>query len=217
MSDLIRTFFERDLSAEESLELGRLLENSDQEASRFARIGEEAYLATGLPAHHWPGGIHWPSGGGLAGKGSSYLALGLTALSLVGLATWWFWPKSPVTTPDSIPVQLPPAQSPAAKSLSSAVVPREVMPLAPVPGLEGSKLNVVVDAPHESLVTVRVLDAQGTEARFLYTGFLKPGHWSFTWDGLLSDGKAAPAGKYTIQVVSDRGTMAKNVDLTIHP
>ena len=125
MSDLTRTFFERDLSAEESLELGRLLENSDQEAARFALMGEEAYLATGLPAHHWPGGIHWPSGGGLAGKGSSFLAFGLTALSLGGLATWWLWPKSNVKTPDSIPVQFPPAQIPQAPSVFVVPPPPE--------------------------------------------------------------------------------------------
>jgi hypothetical protein len=215
VSDLIQTFFERDLTTEESVELGGLLENSDQEAARFAHLGEEAYRMTGLPAHHWPGGIHW--GGGLAGKGSSFLAFSLTALSLGGLATWWFWPRSSAKTPGSISVQIPPAQSPPVKSPAPPAIPRAVMPMAPVPGLEGKELNVVVDAPHESLVTVRVLDAEGMEARFLYTGFLEPGHWSFTWDGLLSNGKAAPQGKYTIQVVSDQGTMAKKIDLTVHP
>jgi hypothetical protein len=215
MIDLIQNFFERDLTPEESQELGRLLETSDQEALRFAHLGEQSYLATGLPAHHWPGGSLGAPGSPLAGHGSSFLVLGLSALGLGGLAAWWWWPQTSLKTMAPPPVKTSLSQRPAAKP-ASASIPM-VKPLAPVPGLEGKELNVVVDAPQESLVTVRVVDPQGMEVRLLYTGFLKPGHWSFTWDGLLSNGQPALAGKYAIQVLSDRGTMTKNVDLTVHP
>lgn len=219
MNDLVHSFFERDLAPDESRELGRILESSEEEAMRFAALGEAAYLALGLPAHQWPGGTRWPfHPGSAAGPGHSLFALVLAALGLGGLAAWWLWPKTDLKTlapAPAVEIAAPvPVSKPASVRLESAPA---VKPLPALPGPEGKRLNVLVDLPRMSLVTVRVMDPQGVEVRHLYTGFLKPGRWSFTWDGLLSGGKSAPPGSYSIQVRSDLGTMVKNVELSVQP
>lgn len=210
MSDLIQAFFERDLTAEESEQLARALEGPGEEAGRFAAMGEAAYQATGLPAHHWRGGNPW--GSGPAGKGVTLLKLILAAAGLG--AGWWVFhkpaPPIPVTLAPIKPVEvLKPSLSPGR--------PKPAQPLPAIPGLEGKRLEVEVDVAHSSLVTVRVLNAQGGEVRHLYTGFLPKGGWRFDWDGLLADGKAAPEGRYLIEVKSDAGNFTQPVELSARP
>ena len=213
MDNLIQAFFERDLTPAESDQLARLLETSGQDALRFAGLGADVYKATGLPAHHWPGQNAWPfHPGGAAGH--SLFTWALAALGLSGLAAWWYWPK-PAPVPQTI--ILPQTSAPKPASPSARSTPRPVKPLPAVPGLEGRELNVEVDVPKQTLVTVRVLDNQAAEVRHLYTGFLKAGHWRFAWDGLLSNGKPALPGRYVIQVQSDNGILAKNVDVAAPP
>jgi len=209
MSDLIQTFFERDLTPEESDQLARILENSGEESLRFASLGEAAYQATGLPAHHWPGANPFAPGSGAAGKGGALLKILLAAGGL-GAAWWAFHQPAPLTSVAPNPVE-------AVQPSLPNPVPKLVKPLPAVPGLEGRNLQVEVDVAHPGLVTVRVLDPKGTEVRHLYTGFLQKGGWRFTWDGLLSDGKSAPEGHYLIQVKSGEGNFSKPVELAAHP
>ena len=213
MDNLIQAFFERDLTPAESEQLARLLETPGADALLFAGLGAEAYKATGLPAHHWPGQNAWPwHPGGAAGH--SLFTWALAAAGFSGLATWWLWPK-PGPLPQATTLPQPKLSQPAATLAPSA--PRPAKPLPAIPGLEGRALNVEVDVPKPTLVTVRVLDGQALEVRHLYTGFLKAGHWRFAWDGLLSKGKPALPGRYVIQVQSDNGTLAKNVDVAAPP
>ena len=212
MNDLIQTFFERDLSPEESDQLALVLENSGEESLRFASLGETAYQATGLPDHHWPGTNPFAPGPGAAGKGATLLKILLAAGGLG--AAWWALHKPAPPVPSALsPVKPLAAVQP---SLAPAR-PKPAGPLPAVPGLEGRNLQVEVDVAHPGLVTVRVLGPQGDEVRHLYTGFLQKGGWRFTWDGLLADGKAAPEGHYLIEVKSGQGNFTKPVDLAAHP
>ncbi len=212
MSDLIQAFFVRDLSPEESDLLARTLENSGDDALRFASLGEAAYQATGLPAHHWHGANPWGPGWGTAGKGTTLLKILLAAGGLG--AAWWYFHRPAPPIPASLSSIKP------VESLQPSVPycpPKPVQPLSSVPGMEGKNLQVEVDVAQPGLVTVRVLDPQGAEVRHLYTGFLQKGGWRFAWDGLLSDGKAAPEGRYLIEVKSGQGNFTKPVDLSTHP
>ncbi len=211
MNDLIQAFFERDLSPEESDQLVRVLENSGEESLRFASLGEAAYQATGLPAHHWPGANPWAPGSTAAGK-TTLLKIILASMGL-GAAWWAFHKPAP-----PVPAVLSPVKPLEAVQPSPAQPrPKQAGPLPSVPGLEGKNLQVEVDVAHPGLVTVRVLGPQGDEVRHLYTGFLQKGGWRFAWDGLLADGKAAPEGHYLIEVKSDQGNFTKLVDLASHP
>jgi flagellar hook assembly protein FlgD len=81
------------------------------------------------------------------------------------------------------------------------------------PTATGEQLSVVVGAQEKTLVTVRILNHEGQEIRDLYTGFIQPGHWSFRWDGDLSDGVVAPAGNYEIDVQT--GALHQTKDIRI--
>ncbi len=75
---------------------------------------------------------------------------------------------------------------------------------------------MVLNAPQKSLVTVRILDAEGKEVRALYTGFVESGRWSFQWDGLLENGEPANAGSYRIDVQSGESHLSKDIQIKLN-
>lgn len=206
MADLIQEFFMRDLSETEHDELGKLLQGSPDAALRYEGLLEQNYLATGLPMPSLPKGLQnlrHPGSGGLAG-GSGLAKVLIVALAAAAVVAWKFWPRSTVEVP------VPTTQT---KIKLRHVLPRRVQPQPANPAAEGQELSVVVDSPQTALVTVRILDGAGREMRSLYTGFVQPGHWSFQWDGMLSDGSPAPAGDYRIDVQS--GALHQTKDIKI--
>lgn len=210
MTDLVQEFFQRDLTEAEHEALSGLLAGSPEAAERYEGLLKENYLATGLPQPVLPKGLHHlpHAGGGLAP-----LALTLAGLAVVGVLAWKFWPQpQPMPAVTKAPVEAP---QPVMKQVLKK--PAAVEPLAAGPGQEGQELSVIVNAPQRSLVTVRILDAQGKEVRALYTGFVEPGKWAFQWDGLLRDGRAADAGDYRIDVQSGAAHLTKEVKIRISP
>ncbi len=76
-----------------------------------------------------------------------------------------------------------------------------------------SKLSVVVTQAKAGSVVVRVTDMKGTEIQSLYQGNLEAGNWAFEWNGLLSDGKSAPAGYYRIEVKAGSFIQQKTIQI----
>lgn len=210
MVDLIQAYFERDLTEAEAGELESLLKNSSEDASRFADLSEKAYQATGLLPHEWSGKpLSIPRIGGMGSGWKLWLALGVTGLG----ALIWHWntqPSSIVSIPQSVPTDL------KVQSLSvpkPKVAAEKTQPLPDTRQLVGDKLSVLVETEQSSLVTVRILDAQGREVRALYAGVLDPGKRVFQWDGLLADGKPALNGSYQIQVQNGARLLSKTVSV----
>jgi hypothetical protein len=211
MTDLVQEFFKRDLTEAEHEALNGLLAGSPEAVERYEGLLKENYLATGLPQPVLPKGLqHLPhAGGGLA---HGPLALTLAGLATVGVLAWKFWPQPLTPMVSKSPVEAP---KPVMKQVLKK--PVAVEPFAAGPGQEGQELSVIVNAPQRSLVTVRILDAQGKEVRALYTGFVEPGKWAFRWDGLLRGGAPAGAGDYRIDVQSGAAHMTKEVKISLNP
>lgn len=215
MSDLVDQFFTGDLTGADEEALERLLLQSPEAASRFNLLAEEAYAATGQPAHQWPGKtIKLPPTGGMGMGLKLFLAL-LAAGS--GMVIWRFWPKTaPEIAPQAVtrsnPLPIQPAVSPHGGT-PPKTAPQKILPTQAPQEAEGDELGILVEAPQVSLVTVRVLDSSNKEIRALYTGVLDPGKWSFRWDGLLDNGQSAPGGNYTIEVQKGPHRLSKPVSL----
>lgn len=55
-------------------------------------------------------------------------------------------------------------------------------------------------------VTATVTDASGAVVRTIEIGALKAGVHSFTWDGSMTDGTAAPDGAYNVSIAASSGS-----------
>lgn len=207
MADLIHEFFERELSETESAALSEQLRLSTDESLRFEDLLESHYLATGLPLPELPASLQsLPlNPGGLGSALGLKLAAVLMMAAGLGYVVLKYWPSTPVPQAALAPVVS--EFQPAITKLLT-VQPKSVSLTA-----TGEELSVVVGAQAKTLVTVRILNHEGKEVRDLYTGFVQPGHWSFQWDGDLSDGVPAPAGEYQIDVQS--GALHQTKDIQI--
>jgi hypothetical protein len=212
---LVEKFFSEDLTGADEEALEKLLLQSPEAASEFNVLAEEAYLATGQPAHQWPGkAIRIPRIGGM-GTGLKLL-LALAALGSA-IVVWRLWPQPApeVVPPQVIPsIPIKPMVAPL-KAMAPKVIAPKIKPSRAVPEQEGDELGILVETPQVALVTVRVLDRSGQEIRALYTGVLDPGKWSFRWDGLLENGKPAAGGNYTIEVQKGSHRLSKPVHLLL--
>jgi len=208
MADLIHEFFERELNEAESDALSEQLRLSTDESLRFEGLLESHYLATGLPLPELPASLqNLPLNPG--GLGSA-LGLKLVAVLIaagLGYMVFKFWP-SPAVAPQAVLAPEVSVSQPSAITKLLPVQPKSVSSTA-----TGEELSVVVGAQEKTLVTVRILNQEGKEIRDLYTGFVQPGHWSFQWDGDLSNGVAAPAGNYEIDVQT--GALHQTKDIRI--
>ena len=222
MTDLVKAFFSRDLSEAEHEGLSKLLSESPDEALRYENLLEQNYLATGLPHPALPKGLQsLPDigGGGLAAVNGGIKLL-LVVLALGGLVFWKYWPspKAESSTTAQPPFVQPLPEKPFAEPLKQVLKKQvPVEPQAAGPAQEGQELNVVVDSPQRSLVTVRILDQAGKEIRVLYTGFVEAGKWNFNWDGLLGNGEAAGAGDYRIDVQTGSAHLFKDIRIKTQP
>jgi hypothetical protein len=220
MADLIQEFFEREFSETEADSLGKLLGESPNEAIRFEGLLEKHYLATGLPFPELPPSLQsLPlKPGGWGGAGAWKLLAVLAAAGLAFVA-WKYRSAPPTLAVTAVPAPAAFSQAPAPVIANPrpahAALPPTVEPQQAGPMAEGKELSVVVGAQEKTLVTVRILGQGGREIRDLYTGFVQPGHWSFKWDGELSDGNPAPAGDYQIDVQS--GASHQTKDIRIKP
>jgi hypothetical protein len=211
MADLIQEFFERELSGPEADSLGTLLQESPDAALRFEGLLENHYLSTGLPLPQLPASLQsLPLSPGGMGTIGGWKLFALLMAAGAGLAVWKYWPQSQALPAKAV---LAPITSISQPAFSAPAKPLPVHPRKVDPMAVGEELSVVVGAAEKTLVTVRVLDAEGKEVRDLYTGFIQPGHWSFQWDGLLSAGAPAPTGAYRIEVQTGALRQIKDVHI----
>lgn len=144
---LIAAFFERDLSAAEEQELGRMLADSVEAAEEFAEKAADFYGELGLPDPKFPeeGGLAGGTkGGGLAPAGGSgaaggagpgaILSLGkiyavLGAGVLIGGSATYYLLREPAVPVKAVTVKAQPAPKAPAQQLSLDPVPaRKVAP-----------------------------------------------------------------------------------------
>lgn len=86
--DLIIKFFREDLTEAEEAALAGRLSSSVEDALRFGKHAETAYLHYGLPEPKWPGG---PPPPGFFHKSVWGLRLWLPLVLLAGLSAWIAW------------------------------------------------------------------------------------------------------------------------------
>lgn len=210
MADLIHEFFERELSEVESDALSDQLRQSTDAGLRFEGMLESHYAATGLPLPELPASLkNLPLNPGGLGTALGWKLFAVLIAAGLGYAVLKFWPSSSIVPTSVVPAPVISQSQPAAAKLL-LVQPQKVDPTA-----TGEELSVVVLAQEKTLVTLRILDSGGKEVRNLYTGFVQPGHWSFKWDGDLSDGVPAPPGDYQIDV--QNGALHQDKDIRIKP
>lgn len=241
MADLIKKFFQSELTEAEDKALARRLTSSEAEAERFAEQAERIYYSFGLPEPKAPGR--------LIRFFRSSLGRFITTLAVlggIGAFVWWaqvetrsssvplngVMPTPCVVEPQKTEVppsgkeQLigtlgpPPVPSATVKIPSTPRIPMGETPVPVVPGEAPPKpgfdtdyrnLKVVVDQEKAGPITVQILSPQGFAVRRLFAGPLGAGKWAFSWDGIMDDGLAAESGIYHIEVKSETVTMSKEV------
>lgn len=207
MTNLVDTFFTRNLTEAEAEGLDQLLEKSPGEALRMGERMRLEYLALGLPEPMMPRHLFPPHPGLSLGK-----LLLVAAACSTGVLTWVLWPKPAL----KMTVPAIKAEAPLALSKPQAMLPPPPLQIPQrLTGTSnvGNRLSVVVDLDKPAPVEVCILDLQGQRVRALYQGVLPSGQWSIHWDGLLSDGTQAPAGEYHIRVQSGSTQMTKDVSI----
>jgi hypothetical protein len=217
MEDLIKAFFERDLSPMEEQRLDSLLESSPQDAFRLLETAKTLYSQTRLPD---PANQSGDVGFSTSAFGSKLFWSLLAGCAIAG-ALWWTHRPSPSASfsapgaPVSVFLKTP---KPAFKALKhTATALTATQPRAYVPGQKYDGLSIIVHQSSPGLVTVRILDPQADEIRLLFANLLDAGEWTFKWDGHQQDGQLAPAGAYEVEIQSGSTVLRKEIDIIRAP
>jgi hypothetical protein len=187
--DLVALYFRRELSEAEDEVLARQLTQVPELADRFAELAAQDYAKAGLPEPRWPsrrkrrGLWVWLLAAACAGAWALY-SLAPRSVEQVS--------KAPAAEASAGPVEKAVVTTGPAKPASTAVARPRLKVTAGAAGFSAS-----LSVPRVAIL--RVLDAQGRVQRELNSD--EPGHWS--WDGLDSQAKLVPGGRYLFLVVSD--------------
>jgi hypothetical protein len=79
------------------------------------------------------------------------------------------------------------------------------------PNFTFSTLSISLRLTTPRSLSVQVLNAKGAVLLPLFSGTLPTGNWAFQWNGLLSDGRLAPPGRYRIKVQSGSWSQTKDI------
>jgi hypothetical protein len=214
VTDLVKDYFVRTLSATEADALGLELRDSADTARRFALLAEQDYRRLGLPAP------------GTRDRGRKFWLLG--AGFLLGAAASWAWfdhpwsvateralaPAQEESFPEespaprhrphraeldevAMPVAAPPTAIRPAKNISAPAAPAPLLRLL-VSARSGGQLAFDIRLDGASAAArAQVLDRGGYVIRPLQT--IAPSQW--VWDGRDSNGRLVPKGNYCIQAI----------------
>ncbi len=233
-NDLIKKYFQEDLSEAEEKALSEKLLASTEDALRFGEEAHARYARYGLPEPE----LSKPLIGFAASTPSVSAALHLTylglkvlaallGLALTGVVAFGLWRAfAPVSvdsgtqTPDLPAAPLvTPAQIHKVHSGTSSMKTLRVVPvLTPIDldhpsGKPFSNLSITVHKVAAGAVTVQVTTLEGKSLVPLYRGYLEPGNWGFEWNGQLSNGQAAASGYYQIQLDSGSAAQKKVIQI----
>jgi hypothetical protein len=233
-NDLIKKFFQEDLSEAEEKALGEQLLSSTEDALRFGEEAHNRYASYGLPEPEWskPLAPVFDPAASPASLYFAYLGLkilaGLLALSVAGVVAFGLWrafapvavdsgSPSPASL-DSQALLLAPSQIHQVHSPPTVKAPSVAPNLTPIDmdhpsGKPFSNLSITVHKVSPGAVTVEVTDLEGHSLLSLYQGFLQPGNWGFEWNGKLGDGQAASPGYYQIQMDSGAASQKKVIQI----
>jgi len=116
------------------------------------------------------------------------------------------------TTVDSIATSYKSSQALQASSLvgRSVIIDASSTTVDTAKGMTGS----IVVPGSSSMTSVKIYDAQSNLVDTVDLGAQKAGTTSFAWDGLASDGTAAPAGSYTFK--AEGSIDGKNTQLSTY-
>lgn len=221
MNPLFEKYFLSELNDSEESMLEKLLLESPDSAWEFGQAAEETYIRYGLPEPKLPQG----PGGGFSGGMNPRLWL-WPGLGLLVVGTSWLWNQrlAQAPLPDSQAVAPPAFSVPAKIEVQGAVTPpalkiqatptMELPPGGDGEKVKGNNLRVVVHPEKAGPVTVKVVQAGGSEVRRLYSGILQAGRWPFDWDGRAEDGRFVDPGKYRIEV--EAGGVTQSREVIIH-
>ena len=219
MADLIKKFFQSELTETEDRTLAEELASSEKAAERFAESAEKAYYALGLPEPRmtgkWAKFFH-----SIWGKLFWVLLVG----GGIAVFYWLLRPENrPV--PAAVPGPEPRQEVVPLAYPTAAQIYRSPRPIGTPPTPAGfgeappeqsfvtdyRNLKLVVTQESDGLVVVKVLGPAGDEVRRLYDGPLDKGKWIFNWDGLLDNGQPAVPGTYRIEVEGGTGNKSQEV------
>ena len=188
--DLVKDFFERDLSDAELEALQERLASSEEalrfsaEAERFHRgLGAAAAVALKLAQAGKAGGF-WSTGLGLAGKSAALKAVlvlaggGLIALGGVQAYQAYHQPEG----------------APVAQALPQPVAAAP----KPLAGARGKQVALKLDLEAPARVTAMVLDEEKRLVRDLGTRDMAAGPQRLVWDGYDDQGQVPRPGRYQV-------------------
>jgi hypothetical protein len=223
--DLVKKFFQSDLTEDEEKLLSERLQTSTEDALRFGQEAEARYARTGLPEPSWPKGAAAEAAVSGASKllwvhGMLRILAALLGLAIAAVVVFSLW-RSFVPSNESQVPALSDSSGHESGSEPTVIVSSSIHKVAaPHPsqtswvpvltpvdmdhpsGKPFSSLSITVHKVSEGPVTVEVLTLEGEPLIPLYRGTLKPGNWGFEWDGRLPSGAAAASGYYQIQLDS---------------
>lgn len=226
MADLLERYFEEDLTLPEEDQIQSLLENSAEEASRFAGLALAHYASLGLQAPRWS--RRRPA---LARLKSWRLPLLLLAAG--GAALWalgspdsatvsWEERESLLSLEEAAPAHVEMAELPAepakvvrrkAQAASGIAAPAAEPKDARPAVLRGSKLELVLNQAEAGPLEAWVEDSSGRRVKELFKGEAPAGTKRVEWDGKVESGRNAGQGEYTIVLKSTAGTQRRVVGL----
>jgi hypothetical protein len=234
-NDLIKKFFQEDLSEAEEKALGEQLLSSTEDALRFGEEAHTRYASYGLPEPEWSKPLVPALGQAAASPATlhfAYIGLkvlaGLLALAVAGVVAFGLWRAfAPVPMDSGSPAPaLQDSQAPllAPSQIHKVHFPSPVKAPLVVPVLTPIDMDHPSDKPFSNLsitvhkvsagaVTVEVTDLEGQGLLPLYRGFLQPGNWGFEWNGKLGNGQAASPGYYQIQMDSGSVSQKKVIQI----
>jgi hypothetical protein len=102
-------------------------------------------------------------------------------------------------------------------SSTGRVIPSEHYLHRAYPNPFKDKVNIRIDIPGESKISLVVQNPLGDVVKVLFFQNIDPGYWLFEWDGTNDDGNKVKKGKYFITLESKQSnfgssTMVKFID-----
>ena len=206
MADLLKEFFERDLSEEEEARLAEQVSMSEKESARLARYAAAHYRASGQPAlegeGNWRGRIGWMA-----------LLLGLVA------GGWWMLrvPALQQATPVKVVRPAEPAHpfeeetAPASKSTAPPLRADRVQVRSARSGFV-----LLLDTAQAGPARIRVMDRKGALVREIFKGDIASGVIRFEWDGVGESGQKTGPGIYRIEIQRPGETLRRLVEIETH-